>query len=64
MHGHLATLETDLVEAAGTGLLAFVAATTGLAQAGADATADALAGVLAARSGLDGVQLHVKPPRT
>jgi hypothetical protein len=39
----LTALETDLVEAAGTGLLTLVAAAAGLAKAGTDAATDALA---------------------
>ena len=50
---HLAALEADLVVAAGAGLLALVAASRGLAQARADAAADAAAVLLGARGGLD-----------
>ena len=43
---HLTALEADLVETARTGLLAFVAAPCGFAQARTDAAADATLGVL------------------
>ncbi len=49
---HLAAFEADLVEAAGTRLLALVAATGGLAQAATDAAADAALRVLGAAAGL------------
>ena len=55
---HLATFETDLVEAARTRLLALVATTRGLPEARADAAADAALGVLGAFGRLDGVQFH------
>ena len=50
---HLAAFEADLVEAARARLLALVAAAGGLAQAGADAAADAALGVLGAVGRLD-----------
>ena len=46
---HLAAFEADLVEAAGTRLLTLVAAAGRLAQAAADAAADATSRVLARR---------------
>ena len=58
---HLAAFEADLVVAAGARLLALVATAGGLAQARADAAADAAARLLAAGGRLDGVELHVCP---
>ena len=58
---HLAALETDLVKAAGARLLALVAAAGGLAPAGTDAAADAMARTLAAGGGFQIVQAHVRP---
>jgi hypothetical protein len=48
---HLTAFEADLVEAARTRLLTLVTAASGLAQAGADAAADATLGVLGAAAG-------------
>src|SRR5690606_27776025 len=59
---HLAAFEADFMEAAGTRLLALVAATRGLAQAGTDSAADATLGVLAAGSRLQCVQLSIRHP--
>src|SRR5204863_3220585 len=59
---HLAAFEADLVIAARARLLALVAAARGLAQARADAAADAATRLLGAFSRLDGVQFHVLVP--
>ena len=58
---HLTAFETDLVVAARTRLLTLVTATGGLAQAGADATADTALGMLGTRCGLDAVEFHDVP---
>src|SRR5690606_15421686 len=53
---HLTALEADLVKTARTGLLAFVATATGLAQTGTDATADPALRVLGAGCGLQRIE--------
>src|SRR3569623_875948 len=55
---HLTAFETDFMKAAGTRALAFVAATAGLAEAGADASAAALGRLLRARRWFEVVQAH------
>jgi hypothetical protein len=59
---HLTAFETHFVVAARTGLLAFVAATGGFAQARADTATDTALGVFGARTGVDGVEFHVLTP--
>src|SRR5258706_941771 len=60
---HLAALEADLVVAPRARFLALVAAPRGLAEARADAAADAPSRLARARPGLDVVQFHGFSPR-
>src|SRR5690554_3211499 len=55
---HLTALEAGLDAAAAARLLALVAAAAGLAQTGADATTDALLGVLGARCRAQAIEFH------
>src|SRR5687768_17161636 len=58
LQGHLAAFEADLMVAAGTRTLPLVAASAGLAQAGASATADAGARFPALRGRMQIIKLH------
>src|SRR5574343_1924272 len=55
---HLTAFEADLVVTTRTGFLTLVATASGLAQTGANATADATCGVLGAVSGFDAIEFH------
>src|SRR4030066_375012 len=59
---HLATFESDLVIAAGARVLTLVALAAGLAQAGADAAADARTLGLAASGRREGIETHGHTP--
>ena len=64
LHRHLAAFETGLDLAfTGTGVRAFVAATGGLAKAGADAATDADGFLAGAFGGLESIQTHISSPR-
>ena len=58
---HLTAFETHLVVAARTRLLTLVTATSGLAQARADAAANTALGMLGACGGLDAIEFHGVP---
>src|SRR5690606_16261844 len=57
---HLTAFKTDLVEAAGAGLLTLVTTATSLAQTGADTATDAAAGMLGALCRLQRIELSFR----